>query len=88
MNLISKFKLKDRRILRLVEKTLDKHFNYTFTKLDLNRYSEALIKETVRECMLQVGMVVPADDKAREKIWFHLAERFSIEIMETEHGQK
>lgn len=75
-------KVNDLRIQSLVERTLDKHFAATYTTLDLNKYSECLVKETVQECMKQLAIAVNINDYDTSiiihKMWDHLAKRYAI----------
>lgn len=74
--------LKDRRLQAIATRTLDKHFKQTYSELDLNRYTEFLIKETVRECMKQIAMPINMDDYSTmlivEKQWEYLIKRFGV----------
>lgn len=74
--------VQDSRIQSLVDRTLDTNFKSTYTELDLAKYSKALVRETVLECMKQAAMAVDIKDYDTSitisKIWDHLAKRYKI----------
>jgi hypothetical protein len=74
--------ISDGRIRSLSERTLDKHFSYTFTDLNLEEYTEHLVKETVLECMKQLALPLDMSNPFHKTLiqnqWDHLALRYEI----------
>jgi hypothetical protein len=85
-NMIDVKQITDGRIRSIVTRTLDDHFRSTYTHLNLEKYSEYLVRETVLECIKQMAFPVDMENPFHktfvEKQWDHLAKRFNLQ----EHG--